>query len=176
MSDSCLVIHHEVFPAERIKKRFPKIKICVTMDGLYACGPVIKTCREYGWDYMLVFKEGSMKENIIMNTVFLQLECSIQSMIVIHTPGMISSSQEAMAMSKVTISLSEKLLQTLDNFAANWNTSRSGAVAELISRTEKTSLEAEMALGYQELADLNKNEARSNFQVQAEVILNDKTR
>lgn len=48
--------------AERIKKRFPKLKISVTMDGLYACGPVIKTCRENGWDYMLVFKEGSMKD------------------------------------------------------------------------------------------------------------------
>jgi len=32
------------------------------MDGLYACGPAIKTCREYGWDYMLVFKEGSMRD------------------------------------------------------------------------------------------------------------------
>jgi len=48
--------------AERIKKRFPKLKISVTMDGLYACGPVIRTCRDYGWDYMLVFKEGSMKD------------------------------------------------------------------------------------------------------------------
>ena len=48
--------------AERIKKRFPKLKISVTMDGLYACGPVIKTCREYGWDYMLVFKKGTMKD------------------------------------------------------------------------------------------------------------------
>ncbi|MDD4434252.1 MAG: transposase family protein [Parabacteroides sp.] len=48
--------------AQRIKKRFPKLKISVTMDGLYACGPIIKTCREYGWDYMLVFKEGSMKD------------------------------------------------------------------------------------------------------------------
>jgi hypothetical protein len=47
--------------AERIKKRFPKLKISVTMDGLYACGPVIKTCREYG-DYMFVFKEGAMKD------------------------------------------------------------------------------------------------------------------
>ncbi|MFZ3131408.1 MAG: transposase family protein [Desulfosporosinus sp.] len=33
--------------AQRIKQRFPKLKISVTMDGLYACGPVIKTCREY---------------------------------------------------------------------------------------------------------------------------------
>src|SRR5664279_829447 len=48
--------------AERIKKRFPKLKISITMDGLYACGPVMKICREYGWDYMLVFKEGSMKD------------------------------------------------------------------------------------------------------------------
>jgi hypothetical protein len=48
--------------AERIKKRFPKLKISVTMDGLYACGPVIKTCRDNGWDYMFVFKEGSMKD------------------------------------------------------------------------------------------------------------------
>lgn len=48
--------------AERIKKRFPKLKISVTMDGLYACGPVIKICREYGWDYMLVFKEGAIKD------------------------------------------------------------------------------------------------------------------
>ena len=48
--------------AERIKKRFPKLKIAVTMDGLYACGPVLKTCRDYGWDFMLVFKEGSMKD------------------------------------------------------------------------------------------------------------------
>lgn len=48
--------------AERIKKRFPKLKISVTMDGLYACGPVIKTCCDNGWDYMLVFKEGSMRD------------------------------------------------------------------------------------------------------------------
>ncbi len=48
--------------AKRIKKRFPKLKISLTMDGLYACGPVIKTCREYGWDFMLVFKEGSIPD------------------------------------------------------------------------------------------------------------------
>ena len=48
--------------AQRIKQRFPKLKISVTMDGLYACGPVIKTCIDNGWDYMLVFKEGSMRD------------------------------------------------------------------------------------------------------------------
>lgn len=48
--------------SERIKRRFPKLKISVAMDGIYACGPVIRRCREYKWDYMLVFKEGSIKE------------------------------------------------------------------------------------------------------------------
>ncbi len=48
--------------AAKVKKRFPKLKVAVAMDGLYACGPVIKICRDYGWDYMLVFKEGSMKD------------------------------------------------------------------------------------------------------------------
>jgi hypothetical protein len=32
------------------------------MDGLYACGPVIRIWRQYRWDYMLVFKEGSLKD------------------------------------------------------------------------------------------------------------------
>ena len=48
--------------SERIKKRFPKLKISVAMDGLYACGSVIRKCREYKWDYMLVLKEGSIKD------------------------------------------------------------------------------------------------------------------
>jgi len=48
--------------SKKVKARFPKLKIAVTMDGLYACGPVIKICRDYGWDFMLVFKEGSMKD------------------------------------------------------------------------------------------------------------------
>jgi len=97
-------------------------------------------------------------------------------MIAGHTPGMILLSQEAIIMSKVTISLPENLLKTLDGFAANWETSRSGAVAELIFRAEKINLEAEMALGYKELAELNKIEAQSNLLAQLEVVNNDKTR
>jgi hypothetical protein len=48
--------------AKKIKDKFPKLKISLTMDGLYACGPVMKVCRDYGWDFMLVFKEGSMPD------------------------------------------------------------------------------------------------------------------
>ncbi|NSW92478.1 MAG: transposase family protein, partial [Firmicutes bacterium] len=48
--------------AEKIKKRFPRLKIAVVLDGLYACGPVIRLCRQYKWDYMIVLKEDALKE------------------------------------------------------------------------------------------------------------------
>lgn len=48
--------------AEKIKKRFPRLKIAVVLDGLYACGPVIRLCRLYKWDYMIVLKEDALKE------------------------------------------------------------------------------------------------------------------
>lgn len=46
--------------AEKLKKIFRKTKLSIIADGLYACGPVITTCRKYGWDYMIVLKEDSM--------------------------------------------------------------------------------------------------------------------
>jgi hypothetical protein len=48
--------------AGRIKAAFPKLKITLLVDGLYACGPVIRKCREYGWGYMIVLKEDSLKD------------------------------------------------------------------------------------------------------------------
>jgi hypothetical protein len=31
------------------------------MDGIYATGPVISRCIEYGWDYMIVLKSKCLK-------------------------------------------------------------------------------------------------------------------
>ena len=53
--------------AWRLKKHFPKLNIAVTLDGLYANGPLMELCQSYGWDYMIVLKDGSLKtvwENI----------------------------------------------------------------------------------------------------------------
>lgn len=47
--------------AKRIKSTFPRLKVSVVMDGLYACGPVVRVCRENNWDYMLVLKEDGLK-------------------------------------------------------------------------------------------------------------------
>lgn len=48
--------------AKRLKKAFPKLKITLLMDGLYASGPVSKTCRDYRWGYMITLKRGSLPD------------------------------------------------------------------------------------------------------------------
>ena len=45
--------------AEKIKKRFPRLPIIITADGLYVSRKVIQTCTDYGWDYIIRYKEGS---------------------------------------------------------------------------------------------------------------------
>lgn len=47
--------------AEKIKKLFRNSRITIVVDGLYACGPVIKTCLKNKWDYMIVLKEDCLK-------------------------------------------------------------------------------------------------------------------
>src|SRR5262249_2643543 len=43
--------------AARLKERFPRLPICVSLDGLFACGPVFLRCRAYNWRYVIVLKE-----------------------------------------------------------------------------------------------------------------------
>jgi hypothetical protein len=47
--------------AERLKKYFPRLSIVLTLDGLYANGPLMDLCQSHGWDYMIVLKDGSLK-------------------------------------------------------------------------------------------------------------------
>ena len=47
--------------AFRLKEHFPRLRIAVTLDGLYANGPLMELCQNYGWDYMIVLKDGSLK-------------------------------------------------------------------------------------------------------------------
>lgn len=48
--------------AERLKKRFPQLKICLLLDSLYAAAPVMNILKKYKWKYITTFKEGSMPE------------------------------------------------------------------------------------------------------------------
>jgi hypothetical protein len=47
--------------AKKIKKLFRNSRITIVVDGLYACGPVIKACLKNKWNYMIVLKEDCLK-------------------------------------------------------------------------------------------------------------------
>ena len=46
--------------AEKIKKEYPKLKIIIGADALYASKPVMDICKNNKWKYIIRFKEGSM--------------------------------------------------------------------------------------------------------------------
>lgn len=47
--------------AEKLKRYFPKLPICLCADSLYACGPVFDLCRRNQWRYLIRFKDGSIR-------------------------------------------------------------------------------------------------------------------
>jgi hypothetical protein len=45
---------------KRLKDQFPRLRIMLLLDGLYPNGPVFAICRRFGWQSMIVFKDGSL--------------------------------------------------------------------------------------------------------------------
>lgn len=46
--------------AEKIKKEYPRLKIIISGDALYASKPVLDICKDKGWKYIIRFKEGAI--------------------------------------------------------------------------------------------------------------------
>lgn len=46
--------------AERLKARFPRLPICLSLDGLYAGGPTFKLCQEFGWKFVITLKDDDL--------------------------------------------------------------------------------------------------------------------
>ena len=44
--------------AEKLKKRFPRLPVCIVADGLYVNHTVIEICKEKNWKYIIRYKEG----------------------------------------------------------------------------------------------------------------------
>lgn len=44
--------------AAKIKKKFPRLPIVISADGLYVTQRVLRICKEYQWDYIIRYKEG----------------------------------------------------------------------------------------------------------------------
>jgi hypothetical protein len=47
--------------AQRIEKLLGKGYVTIVLDGLYATGPVMSICKNYGWEFMIVLKRESLK-------------------------------------------------------------------------------------------------------------------
>ncbi len=46
--------------AERLKIRFPRLPILLSLDGLFAGGPTFDLCHRYGWKFMIVLKDDDL--------------------------------------------------------------------------------------------------------------------
>lgn len=46
--------------AEKIKRAFPRLPVCVLADALYANSPIMGICKQYGWKYILTLKDGNL--------------------------------------------------------------------------------------------------------------------
>lgn len=46
--------------AARLKQRFPRLPICLLLDGLYAGGPTFTICERYHWQYIITLQEGDL--------------------------------------------------------------------------------------------------------------------
>jgi hypothetical protein len=58
----------------RLKTRFPRLPICLTLDGLYAGGPTFSLCERYQWKYMVVLQDADIPYINTEFTVLSELE------------------------------------------------------------------------------------------------------
>jgi hypothetical protein len=45
---------------KRLKVRFPRLPICLLLDGLYAGGPTFQLCQDYNWPYLIVLQDNDL--------------------------------------------------------------------------------------------------------------------
>lgn len=47
--------------AEKLKRYFPRLPLCILADGLYPNKTFMKTCQDNGWSYVVVLKDDNLK-------------------------------------------------------------------------------------------------------------------
>jgi len=56
--------------APKIKAAFPRLTVCLLLDGLYTAAPVFRICQDYGWKFIITLKDKDLKS---VNEEFLAL-------------------------------------------------------------------------------------------------------
>lgn len=46
--------------AKTLKNDFPQTRLCLLLDGLFACNPVVKLCEHNRWAYIITLRQGSL--------------------------------------------------------------------------------------------------------------------
>jgi hypothetical protein len=46
---------------KKLKKDYSRLPICILLDGLFACYPVMTQIKVMGWEYIIVWKDGELK-------------------------------------------------------------------------------------------------------------------
>jgi len=49
-----------VRPADKLRKDFPRLPICICGDGLYPNRTFFRICRENGWEFIISFRDGNL--------------------------------------------------------------------------------------------------------------------
>lgn len=47
--------------AQRLHARYPRLRLLLAMDGLYAVGPVFDLCQRYGWKYTITLSDDQLR-------------------------------------------------------------------------------------------------------------------
>ena len=47
--------------AKKLKKEYPRLAICLCVDGLYPNNPFFEICKDNGWGYIVTLKDGNLK-------------------------------------------------------------------------------------------------------------------
>jgi len=66
--------------AGKIKKKFPRLEICILADGLYPNNTVFEICRKNRWKFIITLKDGNLKTfqteiNLLKNTIHKRSVC-----------------------------------------------------------------------------------------------------
>lgn len=63
---------------DNLKRDFPKLPLCILLDGLFASGPVMEQIKSKAWEYIIVWKDGKLKkvqEQLVELRLEKQVEC-----------------------------------------------------------------------------------------------------